>query len=82
MAVLGLACGELARYSTDIAAAWLVVEKMREQKCGVAIDWQISTPNCVVVNMYQPLRDIDVEICAETAPFAICRAALAALETP
>lgn len=58
-------------YSTDIADAWLVVEKMRER--GFVIS---ATPNqqswCATFGADS--------VWGETAPLAICRAALAAVE--
>jgi hypothetical protein len=79
-----LATGELfpnktlPKYSTDIAAAWQVVEKMSSRK-----DWD-EHPVCIVRNyafkdMWTvELRDYDFDATAETAPLAICRAALLA----
>ena len=65
--------------STDIAAAWQVVEKMSSRK-----DWD-EHPVCIVRNyafkdMWTvELRDYDFDATAETAPLAICRAALLAV---
>lgn len=63
--------------STDIAAAWAVVERvnalgftvkvMRENCAGVRYDCTTDTP----------LGDLCVNVTADTAPLAICRAALA-----
>lgn len=78
--------GDLRAYSTDIAAAWLVVEKMRER-----FFWLILT-DCAgfgwlaVFNEEgppiddEPLRRGEGE--ADFAPLAICRAALQAVATP
>ena len=77
-------------YSTDIAAAWEVVEKMDHP------DWRIEVGNSVDGGFYaimEPHRPIDdCETCGEqstkdwqaapTAPHAICLAALAALKHP
>ena len=70
-------CGDFEP-STDIAAAWQVVEKMSSRK-----DWD-EHPVCIVRNyafkdMWTvELRDYDFDATAETAPLAICRAALLA----
>ena len=59
-------------YGSDIKAAWLVVEKMRERSRIEIIDDGMSW----VVG----LHDLDVLVSAPTAPEAICLAALAAVE--
>ena len=67
-------------YSTDISAAWLVVEKLRADGFYPEIhaltdgDWR-----CEIRASGEP---IDVWEDAPTAPLAICRAALAAIATP
>ncbi len=70
------------RYSTDIAAAWKVVEKMRE------LDWRMLLENWVAVTdayaaFFRPQDRYNYEkhigVTDDTAPLAICRAALAAL---
>jgi hypothetical protein len=70
--VKGLLAGPL-RYSTDIAAAWLVVEKMRERNVEVSVytfagDWMAQITGA----MGALARE-------SSAPLAICRAALAAV---
>jgi hypothetical protein len=67
-------------YSTDIAAAWQVVEKMR----GVIVS--INPPNDAhddewCVEWFDGVHTLDAA-CAATAPLAICRAALNATDTP
>jgi Phage ABA sandwich domain len=68
----------LPHYSTDIAAAWQVVEKLREQfpivvlqfepeGCSVEVNTDKATPS-----YYRIVADVF----ADTAPLAICRAAL------
>ena len=79
-------CGTLMldEYSTDIYAAWAVVEKMRER------GWQfnIFSPNSeggeweAEFSRPGPVHADELwanEVAAETAPLAICGAALAAL---
>ena len=73
-------CPEPAPYSTDIAAAWLVVEKLRlavvsgdDPKDGSHGYWA-GVPVPLGGNM-EDWRG------ADTAPLAICRAALAAAQT-
>lgn len=74
---------ELPAYETDIAAAWQVVEKMREK-----YHWRIQTPfetkdyhwaglTPKGVTGWNGRPDFDEK--AETAPLAICKAALAAV---
>lgn len=65
-------------YSTDIAAAWLVVEKLQEQGVRVDIlsDWH-GHRTCRVARKSEILYDaLDW---SATAPLAICRAALRAV---
>jgi hypothetical protein len=65
-------------YSTDIAAAWAVVEYFAKKYGSVEID-QVEKENltgqewCVCLRM-----DVDFAL-ADTAPLAICRAALLAV---
>lgn len=68
------------RFSTDIAAAWEVVEKLKRLGYKIGID---SSPNdksaCVVMEDDNgDWISIAVET-AETLPHAICRAALKAM---
>lgn len=75
-----LALSTLPRYSTDIAAAWSVVEKMRGE--GVYIDVQPRCDRWDTVAGWQGPDDGDiweqVSLTADTAPLAICLAALRA----
>ena len=59
-------------YSTDIAAAWLIVEKMRNPDFRLSKDgdWACCFGGTISYCGF-----------ADTAPLAICRAAMAALET-
>jgi hypothetical protein len=66
-------------YSTDIGAAWLVVEKMREQTHFINVEWTDSKWYCRII--WPPFGEWhQIANSADTAPLAICRAALAALE--
>jgi Phage ABA sandwich domain len=66
------------RYSTDIADAWQVVEKLREQGFPLHIQCLQNPQNPYGVAGYHDLRT-DAWIWADTAPLAICRAALKAV---
>jgi hypothetical protein len=78
---------QIPLYSTDIAAAWQVVEKMQSVTPGGDIhiecldgEWEVSTCH----GAFTPLgadgwRDFSA---ADTAPLAICRAALKAVSVP
>ncbi|HVL12608.1 MAG TPA: hypothetical protein VM529_08590 [Gemmata sp.] len=80
---------ELPRYSTDIAAAWLVVEKLRQVVAGFELlEWpELDEPYCasfghrlgraVVEEAGLPSGVGTAEEEGKTAPIAICRAALA-----
>lgn len=69
--------------STDIAAAWLVVERMREQEWAMNLDVaegdKLKPYDCRLFN-----RDGRRRVLAygETFPLAICRAALKAIHWP
>ena len=76
-------------YSTEIAAAWQIVEKMREQ-------WSVENPDETffwqIIDCCEHGWRVDVDwghhdgvipiasAAAETAPLAICRAAILAME--
>jgi hypothetical protein len=61
------------RYSTHIAAAWTVLEK-------VSGDWQIHGGGMIAVVKLDDAHDcVGVEVRADTLPLAICRAALEAV---
>lgn len=78
-------------YSTDIAAAWEVVEKLREMVASVRAGSLVITPYaypqvsgdewCVMHNYdgYDGRHDARWRVSAKTAPHAICLAALQAL---
>lgn len=77
----GYAKGETAsnvhgqRYSTDIAAAWQVIEKMRNEGWFFDIGDEVETPE-IYVRFHR--QDGASLVIADTAPLAICRAALIA----
>jgi hypothetical protein len=67
-------------YSTDIAAAWLVVEKMEELGFRVDIEsgWEnLREYRAYKVRFYKPHYLEDAQ--SEHAPLAICKAALKAV---
>lgn len=66
----------LPRYSLDIAAAWQVVEKMRERPVYVVVEPHPDYWRAVV---YDENWYFVVSEHADTAPFAICLAALRAV---
>lgn len=71
---------------SDMSSAWSVVEKMRKLGFGIRISWQIigadchpdTTDMCQVWFSNEPNGTFYAE--ADTAPEAICRAALKAME--
>ena len=75
---------DLPRYSTDIAAAWEVVEKMADtpgpngDHWGFMLDY--NGVDCVAA--FGHWEDWEAKGAADTAPHAICLAALAALKHP
>ena len=75
-----IACGYLLveYYSTDIGAAWQVVERMRELNYGIAISDGPAWSFAVAPN--DDAGDVTCEL-ADTLPLAICRAALRAVAT-
>lgn len=75
----GAGGGKIApAFSTDIAAAWEVVEKLSPRYAIRILNDATPGPSwcCEMAHGYG--NDIEVE--AETAPLAICRAALEAIE--
>jgi hypothetical protein len=74
----GDSIAQLPYFSTDIKDAWLVVDKLRE--LGLPVHIQVTQHQYGVVGY----RDIlnDDWMWADTAPLAICRAALMALSKP
>ena len=72
----GIRCKD---YSTSIAAAWLVVEKMEESLNGINIRSVVpsSFPTYYIVHFGDERR----RVTEFTLPLAICRAALKATES-
>lgn len=66
--------GHLAYYSTDIAAAWEVLERIRQQRVSLSLRWAFfGHPD----NSRWWIEDnLDRGPQADTAALAICRAAL------
>lgn len=67
------------RPSTDIAAAWQVVEKLRAAGWFYSLSDAVEIPEYIVM-FYQP-DSPDAQAMDESAPLAICRAALKATTT-
>lgn len=70
----------LPHYSTDIAAAWLLVDKLTGPKVNLILerDW-----DGVYYSRFSSAGASDEDFCsADTAPLAICRAALKAVSPP
>ncbi len=67
-------CSIVEKYSTDINAAWKVVEKLRNEDYW----FELVTPKSFSLDYkcYFQLDDTEVECIHETAPKAICLAAL------
>lgn len=65
-------------YSSSIADAWLVVEKLKETKGRVSVDWFEDTIG-YRWHVYVGEGDEQSVVGAETAPHAICLAALKAV---
>lgn len=63
-------------YSAHIQNAWLVVEKMREKGCGATVTVNPRGTYCAWFNTTYNQRHVAA---GDTAPEAICRAALAAV---
>jgi hypothetical protein len=69
-------------YSTDIAAAWQVVESVVERGYMVTVVQEDDAAVRVYLDHPSQVEDLDEIGVAPTAPLAICRAALAAVEAP
>jgi hypothetical protein len=68
----------MPRYSTDIAAAWAVIQKLMETHFMYSLNASHESGHWCV---FYPASGSPVEgEYADTAPLAICRAALAAVE--
>jgi hypothetical protein len=68
------------RYSTNIAAAWQIVDRLLAQDYGVTMT--MDDPHNICVEVWGGLLGLTEERGAtdRSAPLAICRAALATLE--
>lgn len=67
---------ELPKYSTDISAAWEVITKMKERNWWIALNAEYKEWNAM---FYWDPHQQAYECGAETAPEAICKAALLAV---
>lgn len=70
-------------YSTDISAAWLVVEKMRSVGLWFLLEYE-EPPQCCYTSFYVPINESGENgsqgnAYADTAPLSICLAALKAV---
>lgn len=70
----------LPHYSTDIAAAWQIVDHLRSGERGFNLFAANSASFPAWIATFYPDAYEDHEAAADTAPMAICLAALAALE--
>jgi len=71
-------CGDFPHFSTDIAAAWQVVEKFAADNWEVSVGWSIAD-NAWLCGIGLDGHGWDMEL-ADTALHAICLAALKAME--
>ena len=72
---------DVPKYSTDIWAAWEVVEKMRESMIAIGIAHSIQMPQkdwSYLVTAQEPNKD-EIFIVEKSAPHAICLTALKAV---
>lgn len=69
----------LPPWSTNNAASWLVVEKMREQGWDITISWDRRFGAWIVQPWMAPDGDEELGANGDTAPHAICLAALQAM---
>lgn len=69
----------LPAYSTDVAAMWLVVERLREQGRMVSLNWLPDSKEWYA-SVYPPPGEFGAPFhgYGDTAPFALCEAALLA----
>lgn len=75
--------GMLPHYSTDMADAWLVVERMREAyDTGLILKLYPKGFRHTITAVFQSRENNQWQAGASTAPLAICRAALAACGVP
>ena len=71
----------LPHYSTDIADAWKVVEKMKQLfwECDIFYGSKMPGCSCVFYETLNTKAYQENHLFAETAPLAICRASLKAV---
>lgn len=70
----------LPRFSTDIFAAWKVVEKLHSLGFKIGVDAQTNSYSaCVVATLEKGIYKVVANEVKETAPHAICLAALKAV---
>lgn len=74
----GTACPIPDPYSTDIAAAWEVVEKLCASGKGFTLEHPGFSPGTPDIHVFASFG-MSPYMVAETAPLAICRAALKAV---
>jgi hypothetical protein len=73
--------GGAPRFSTDIAAAWQVVERLADQWAYINVDLKNRRWVCRLSDGLAHAGDHpSVQAIADTAPLAICRATLAAVD--
>jgi hypothetical protein len=73
----------IPQYSTEISAAWEIVEKLRLSGYQGGLEWAKPEPGyeCAFGSLPFPLDEKQFSW-AETAPLAICLAALKVMEVP
>ena len=78
--VINRAC-DLPRYSTDISAAWQVVENVERRFAAVQVIWEgpIYGARCIIRDEDGGAYSTEADKRAKTVPLAICLAALKAL---
>jgi len=67
-------------YSTNISAAWEVVEKMRERALCVTLEWTITDGWDFSITPHDFPYEFCIKENASSIPLAICLAALKAVE--
>ena len=68
-----------SKFSTDIAAAWKVVEKIACSGLIVRVTWDFNPLASCSIHKDDHLWTMIAECICDTAPLAICRAALKAV---
>ena len=70
----------VAWYSEDMADAWPVAEWIRERTGEFALSWESSAGHWEAGVFWVDGAGVGITATADTAPLAICRAALALVE--